>query len=286
MAPKQFGFIGAGRMATALARGFAAAGLAQASQIVASDPSPEAGGRFATETGGRLLAGNCAVAQASQVLFLAVKPQHMPAALSELRGRLTTDHLVISIAAGIPLATLAEGLGAEGLEAEGLGAEGLGSGPRLMRVMPNTPCLIGQGASAYCLGPGATPADAALVKKLLESVGRAFEVDEKLLDAVTGLSGSGPAFVFVMIEALADGGVRMGLPRGVALQLAAQTLLGAAQMVLTSSEHPAALKDQVASPGGTTIAGLQALESGGVRAALMAAVEAATRRSIELGRPG
>jgi pyrroline-5-carboxylate reductase len=150
--------------------------------------------------------------------------------------------------------------------------------------MPNTPCLVGEGASGYCLGPRTTEADRELVERLLSSVGRAVAVDEKLLDVVTGLSGSGPAFVFVMIEALADGGVRMGLPRATALELAAQTVKGAAQMVLVSGDHPAVLKDQVASPGGTTIAGLQALEAGGLRSALIGAVEAATRRSIELGR--
>ena len=149
--------------------------------------------------------------------------------------------------------------------------------------MPNTPCLVGMSASAYSLGAGATAADGQLVATLLGAVGKAFAVDEKLLDAVTGLSGSGPAFVYVMIEALSDGGVRMGLPRDVATQLAAQTLKGAAEMVLTSGEHPAALKDRVTSPGGTTIAGLQALEFGGLRAALMSAVEAATRRATELG---
>jgi pyrroline-5-carboxylate reductase len=190
--------------------------------------------------------------------------------LGELRGRVTTRHLVVSVAAGIPLAAI---------------ASGLGPGPRLVRVMPNTPCLIGQGASAYCLGPGATAADGELVGRLLSAVGRAYVVPEKLLDAVTGLSGSGPAFVYVMIEALSDGGVRMGLPRDVATTLAAQTVRGAAEMVLASGEHPAVLKDRVASPGGTTIAGLQALESGAVRAALIAAVEAATRRSVELGNP-
>jgi pyrroline-5-carboxylate reductase len=189
--------------------------------------------------------------------------------LSELRGQLTQSHLVISIAAGIPLATI---------------AQGLGPGPRLVRVMPNTPCLVGSGASAYCLGPGATPADRELVGRLLAAVGRAVQTPEKLLDAVTGLSGSGPAFVYVMIEALSDGGVNMGLPRDVATTLAAQTVLGAAQMVLTTGQHPGALKDQVASPGGTTIAGLQALEEHGLRAALIAAVEAATNRSMELGK--
>jgi pyrroline-5-carboxylate reductase len=150
--------------------------------------------------------------------------------------------------------------------------------------MPNTPCLVGQGASVYCLGPGATADDGQLVGRLLCSVGRAFEAPEAQLDAVTGLSGSGPAFVFLMIEALSDGGVKMGLPRGMATALAAQTLRGAAELLLTTGEHPGALKDQVASPGGTTIAGLHALEEGGVRGALMAAVEAATLRSIELGR--
>jgi pyrroline-5-carboxylate reductase len=142
---------------------------------------------------------------------------------------------------------------------------------------------VGLSASGYCLGPEATPADEQLVSRLLQSVGRAFAVEEKLLDAVTGLSGSGPAFVYVMIEALADGGVRMGLTREVALALAAQTVKGAAEMVLTTGEHPALLKDRVASPGGTTIAGLAALEKGGLRSTLIAAVEAATRRSIELG---
>ena len=148
--------------------------------------------------------------------------------------------------------------------------------------MPNTPCLVGQGACGYCLGGKATAEDGQLVQQMLGAVGVAYQVEEKLLDAVTGLSGSGPAFVYVMIEALSDGGVRMGLPRHVATALAAQTVRGAAEMVLVTGEHPGVLKDRVTSPGGTTIAGLQALEAGGVRAALMAAVEAATRRAAEL----
>jgi pyrroline-5-carboxylate reductase len=150
--------------------------------------------------------------------------------------------------------------------------------------MPNTPCLVGETAAAYCLGPGASEEDGELVRRLLGAVGVAIPVEERLLDVVTGLSGSGPAYGYLMIEALADGGVRMGLPRDVALTLAAQTLLGAAKMVLQTHEHPAVLKDRVASPGGTTIAGLQALEDRGLRGALIAAVEAATRRSAELGK--
>ncbi|MBI3461652.1 MAG: pyrroline-5-carboxylate reductase [Planctomycetes bacterium] len=269
MADLQLGFIGAGRMATALARGLLAADLVAPSRLLASDPLPEAVQHFVAETGAQALVYNVEVAARADVLFLAVKPQQMDAVFEELNGRLTSKQLVVSVAAGVTLAAI---------------AAGLGTGPRLVRVMPNTPCLIGRGASAYALGPGATADDGALVGRLLSSVGRAFQVDEKLLDAVTGLSGSGPAFVYIMIEALSDGGVRMGLPREIATQLAAQTVLGAAEMVLSTGEHPGRLKDQVASPGGTTIAGLQAMEVGGVRGALMAAVEAATRRSAELGQ--
>jgi pyrroline-5-carboxylate reductase len=163
-------------------------------------------------------------------------------------------------------------------------SQGLGNTTRLVRVMPNTPCLVGASAAGYAASPAATSADLALVGHLFNAVGKAFAVSEHLLDAVTGLSGSGPAFVYVMIEALADGGVRMGLPRDVALALAAQTVLGSAKMVLETGQHPGALKDAVASPGGTTIAGLHALERGAVRADLMNAVEAATHRARELGK--
>lgn len=269
MAETRFGFIGAGRMATALARGLLSQGLADPERIVASDPLPTAAEAFTQATGAAAIDEGSQVAARSDCLFLAVKPRHMATALGQLAGRLTERHLVISVAAGVPLDAI---------------AHMLGGGPRLVRVMPNTPCLIGQGASAYCLGPGATAADAQLVGRLLGAVGRAIEVDEKLLDAVTGLSGSGPAFVYLMIEALSDGGVRMGLPRDAALTLAAQTVRGAAEMVLATGEHPATLKDHVASPGGTTMAGLHALEAAGVRGALMNAVEAATLRSIELGK--
>lgn len=268
MLQQKVGFLGAGQMARALAAGFVRAGLVSAEQVLASDPAAAAREAFLRELpGAKILADNGAVAEA-EILVLAVKPQQVAAVLQELKPHLNARHLLISIAAGIRASTL---------------AQGLGDSVRLVRVMPNTPCLVGQSASGYCLGPRATVADGRLVAQLLESVGKAFAVDEKLLDAVTGLSGSGPAFVYLMVEALSDGGVRMGLPRDVALALAAQTVRGAAEMVLATGEHPAVLKDRVASPGGTTIAGLQALEAGGLRGTLMAAVEAATRRSIELG---
>jgi pyrroline-5-carboxylate reductase len=161
---------------------------------------------------------------------------------------------------------------------------GLPDGQRIVRVMPNTPCLIGRGASGYSLGAHATVQDGQLVAELLAAVGVAYEVPENQLDAVTGLSGSGPAFVYTMIEALGDGGAEMGLPRELAADLAAHTVAGAAEMVLATGETPAVLRDRVTSPGGTTLAGLKVLEEGGFRAAAIGAVRAATRRSEELGR--
>ncbi len=267
MLKQTIGFIGAGQMARALAQGFVRAGLLAENQIVAADPIPMAASEFQRlMPGAQIAPDNAVVAKRSDVIILAVKPQQAKSALGELRGNLGSEKLLISIVTGIPLRSLAEGLGS----------------CRLVRVMPNTPCLVGQSASAYCLGPEATPADAELVAKLLGSVGMAMAVEEKLLDAVTGLSGSGPAFVYLMIEALADGGVRLGLTREVALRLAAQTVKGAAEMVLTTGDHPGVLKDRVASPGGTTIAGLHVMENHGVRGALISAVEAAARRAAEL----
>jgi pyrroline-5-carboxylate reductase len=256
-------------MARALARGIVAAGVARAEQFVASDPAPAALASLMSDVpGARCAADNRTLVAMAPVVVLAVKPQQMPGVLAQLSGGLTDDHLVVSIAAGVPLSTIQQAIGPVG---------------RLVRVMPNTPCLVGKGASGYCLGRGATEADGQFVGRLLAAVGAAFRVDEKLLDAVTGLSGSGPAFVYVMIEALSDGGVLAGLPRDVALALAAHTVRGAAEMVLASGEHPAVLKDRVTSPAGTTIAGLSVLEDAGLRAALIRAVEAAARRSRELG---
>ena len=269
MSTRHIGFIGAGKMATALAKGFISAGCCTAEHIIASDVVPSAREYFTAETHSPGVIANADVVSHSEILFLAVKPQNMAAVLAELKPLLKPEHLVISIAAGITLATL---------------EAGLGNGRRVIRVMPNTPCLVNASASGYALGSSATAEDAQTVELLLSSVGLAFKVQEHLLNAVTGLSGSGPAFVYLMIEALSDGGVRMGLPRDVAMRLAAQTLLGSAKMVLETGLHPGELKDAVTSPGGTTIAGLHALERGGLRASLMNAVEAATLRAIELGK--
>jgi len=267
--PLRVGFLGAGQMATALARGWLAAGLVAPATCRASDPSADARARFQQQTGCPATADNRDAIAQSDVLVLAVKPQTLPALLDEIRNQVTDRHLVVSIVAGVPLKRLADGLLAN---------------HRLVRVMPNTPCLLGASAAGFAAGPGAKPEDVALVERLFNAVGKAFAVPENLLDAVTGLSGSGPAFVYVMIDALADGGVRTGLPRDIALALAAQTVMGAARMVLETGQHPAQLKDAVTSPGGTTIAGLHALERGGFRAAVMDAVEAAARRSAELGQ--
>jgi pyrroline-5-carboxylate reductase len=267
--PLAVGFLGAGQMATALASAWAKAGLLDAARSRAADPFPDARTKFEKTTGIKAVESNRDVAAACDVLVLAVKPQVMAEVLAELRPAVTAAHLVVSIAAGVTLKAL---------------ADGLGQSARLVRVMPNTPCLVGASATGYSPGPTATPDDAALVERLFGAVGVAYRVPEHLLDAVTGLSGSGPAFVYVFIEALADGGVECGLPRAVAQSLAAQTVLGAAKMVLETGQHPGALKDAVASPGGTTIAGLHALERAAFRAAAMDAVEAATKRSQELGK--
>jgi pyrroline-5-carboxylate reductase len=269
----RIGFLGAGKMATALAQGWLRAGLVRADRLRAGDPLAEARAAFAQATSGQGLANNRAVVADSDLIILAVKPQHMADTLAEIAPSVQAGNpLVVSIAAGVPLQTIADRLGA--------------GDARLVRVMPNTPCLVGASASAYAAGAGATAEDIRLVDRLFNAVGRAFAVPEKLLDAVTGLSGSGPAFVFVIIEALSDGGVRMGLPRDLATVLAAQTVLGSAKLLLETGLHPGALKDMVASPAGTTIAGLHALERGGLRAALIDAVEAASQRSAELGRSG
>jgi pyrroline-5-carboxylate reductase len=263
------GFLGAGKMATALAKGFVRAEIVLPREIIASDPHGAAQKTFTNETDAKVVASNIEVAKFANVLILATKPDQAAAALAEISGAFTKNHLLISIAAGVTIAKLENHLPAKA---------------RVIRVMPNTPALVGAGASAFALGKNATTADGELAKKLLSAVGLAFQVKEDLLDAVTGLSGSGPAYVYQFIEALSDGGVAAGLPRDIATKLAAQTVLGGARMVLETGQHPGALKDQVTSPGGTTIEGLHALEKGSFRATIMSAVRAATEKSKKLGQ--
>ncbi len=263
-----FGFIGSGKMASALVRGAVHSGAIAAADVAVSDYLPATAQQLAEEAGVRALPDNAALCAVSDVLVLCVKPADAVPALQAL-GSALAGKLVISIVAGLEIGRL---------------EESVGEGARVIRVMPNTPSLIHQGAAAYALGSSATEADAALVEKLFGAVGTVYRVKETLLDVVTGLSGSGPAYVYLMIEALADGGVLMGLPRDLALQLAAQTVAGAAGLVMKSGQHPAVLRDMVTSPGGTTIAGIEALEANGARAAFIAAVRAATERARELGQ--
>jgi pyrroline-5-carboxylate reductase len=265
----KIGFLGAGKMASALAKGFVAAKIVSPKQIIASDVMEPARAAFAKDVGGTAADSNLEVLKFANVLILAVKPDQVASVLAEIGPACTDKHLLISIAAGVTLAKLESALPLKA---------------RVIRVMPNTPALVGAGAAGYALGSHANGEDGELAQKLLGAVGIAFAVKESLLDAVTGLSGSGPAYVFQIIEALSDGGVAAGLPRDVATRLAAQTLFGAAKMVLETGMHPGALKDMVTSPGGTTIEGLHEMEKGKVRGALINAVRAATEKSKKLGQ--
>ncbi len=265
---ERIAFLGGGVMANAILRSLLHAGLVTPDQVSVSEVL-EARRAALAELGVRAVPASADAARGADVVILAVKPPVVPAVLMECAPVLEGGALVVSIAAGVPLSRIEELLP--------------GRAP-VIRVMPNTPVQVGAGAAALCRGSHATPEHAALVRRLFEAGGRCVEVTEAQLDAVTGLSGSGPAYVCLIVEALADGGVRMGLPRDVALTLAAQTVLGGAQLLLETGDHPAVWKDRVATPGGTTIAGLAALEDAGVRGALIRAVEAASRRAEELGR--
>ncbi|MEZ4354177.1 MAG: pyrroline-5-carboxylate reductase [Myxococcota bacterium] len=263
----RIGFIGCGAMARALAGGLVTTGVAR-DRIVAADPFPAAREAFAEAVGAHVVEDNAEVVAAADVVVIAVKPGVVADVLSAVDPGVAARPLWISIAAGVPLSAL-----------EGA----LPKRARVVRTMPNTPALVGEGATAYYPGAAVTPADLAQVEAVLSAAGWCWRApSESLLDAVTGLSGSGPAYVFLILEALADAGVRQGLPRDAAQQLATRTVLGAARLALETGTHPGALKDQVTSPGGTTIAGLERLEAGGVRAALYDAVRAATERSRAL----
>ncbi len=264
----KIGLVGCGKMGSALLQGIVAAGLCSASDVTVSDAHAPAAEALEKALPGLAVAGSLAEIGAADVVLICVKPGDVAPVLNEL-GRGENRPLFISIAAGITLSAL---------------ERAVGEGHRVVRVMPNTPALIGKGASAYALGSNATADDAALTEKLLGAVGTVNRVPEKLLDAVTGLSRSGPAYVYTIVEALAEGGLLMGLPVETAITLAAQTVAGAAEMVLKTKLPPSVLKHQVTSPGGTTIAGLRELEKNGLRFALIEAVRAATQRAADLGK--
>jgi pyrroline-5-carboxylate reductase len=261
------GFIGTGNMAEALIRGLLQAGVADPAQILGSDPRDERCTEVTTRYGVKVVADNLEVASRADILVLSVKPQVMARVLDQVGPHIRPHALVVSIAAGISIAAIEAKL----------------PQARIVRTMPNTPALVRAGATAIAAGGHATAEDLSATRRIFDSVGTTVVLDEAQMDAVTGLSGSGPAYIFLIIEALSDAGVKVGLSRHTAQALAAQTVLGSARLLIETNEHPGRLKDMVTSPGGTAIAGLHTLEAGGLRTTLMDAVEAATRRSRELG---
>lgn len=267
---KNIGLIGAGNMGRAIISGLIDNQVVAPDRIFFADADKSQADRLVGSFGIHALPDNLSIVERCDPIILAVKPQIIAPVLRQIAPRMDTDRLLISIAAGVTVTTI-----------ESL----IPAGVRLVRTMPNVCLTVQEGMTALVSGSFAAEADLDLAETIFKAVGRTVRLpDESLMDAVTGLSGSGPAYVFLIIEALADGGLRMGLPRAEALLLAGQTVLGAARLLVQSGQHPAQLKDMVTSPGGTTIAGLNALEQGAVRHALMQAVAAATQRSGELGR--
>ncbi len=254
-------------MGAAFAKGVISSGVLQPDQVTISDVDEQRLQSLARDLRVKVVTDNAGCAREADVVLLAVKPPLVLPVARQLAEVLRAEQLVISIAAGVTLEKIESAI-----------PEGVG----VVRAMPNTPCQVGAGAIGFSLGKSVTKGQAAVAKKIFDAVGISFEVPEKLLNAVTGLSGSGPAYIYVMIEALSDAGVRVGLPRPIATKLAAQTVFGSAKMVIDEGAHPAVLKDQVTSPGGTTIAGIDALENAGFRSALIEAVKAAAKRSEEL----
>ena len=268
LAELRFGFVGGGNMASAIVKGILHAKVVPPENIVVSDVNEERLSKLVGLHGIRTTLDNHALVRDVDVLVLAVKPQVIDKVFDAIGSEVRADQLVISVAAGVPVVAM---------EAR------LPAGARVVRTMPNTPVTVDAGATAISKGTHATDADLEVARGLFSAVGRVVTLDESLLDAVTGLSGSGPAYVMLMIEAMADGGVKVGLHRDTALLLAAQTVYGSAKLLLDTGEHPGRLKDMVTSPGGTAIVGLHTLESGGLRRTLIDAVEAATLRAITLG---
>jgi len=268
---RTIGFLGAGNMAEALIRGLVRGGHVPAAQVIASGPRRERLDELHAAYAIEVTTDNVDLARRADILVLSVKPQILPSVVLEVAGELRPTTLIVSVAAGVDT-TAIEAL--------------LPAGSRVVRTMPNTPALVGAAATAISAGRTATPEDMALAKFMFDAVGLSVVLDESQLDAVTGLSGSGPAYIFLILEALADAGVKVGLSRRNAQRLAAQTVMGSAKMLLETDEHPGQLKDNVTSPGGTAIAGLHTLEQGGLRTTLINAVETATKRARELGQRG
>jgi pyrroline-5-carboxylate reductase len=266
---KKVGFIGSGNMGEALIKGLTAANVVPREMIWASDVRGDRLKELGHAYGIQLAPDNLQLVREADVVIMAVKPQIMAPVLREIAPVFTRRKLMVSLAAGVSTETIRAALGKEG---------------RLIRVMPNAPALVLEGATAIAKADGLEPDDMEVAGEIFSAVGRVVVLDEYLMDAVTGLSGSGPAYVAIVIESLADGGVRMGLDRITAMTLATQTVLGAAKLLLETRLHPGALKDMVSSPGGTSIAGIAALEEGGIRTTFIKAVERATQRSKELGR--
>jgi pyrroline-5-carboxylate reductase len=269
MSEPRLAIVGCGTMGEAILGGLLRAGVFTADRLVATVRRPDAATRITNTYGVEATTDNVAACSDADIVLVALKPQRIRELLdtdamrAALRGK-----LLVSIAAG----TRVEQLGRWVPEAV------------VVRAMPNTPCLVGRGMTVLASGPGAAEEHIALARRIFEPLGRVLELEDKHMDAVTSLNGSGPAFAYVMLEALADGGVMMGLPRGVALEIAAQVFLGAAQMVLETGHHPAALKDQVTTPAGSTIAGLLTMEDGRIRSVLARAIQEATKVAASLGR--
>ncbi|HLK39216.1 MAG TPA: pyrroline-5-carboxylate reductase [Polyangiaceae bacterium] len=268
MKTRRLGFLGGGNMSAALIKGLLHGKVVPPQQIVASDVKTDRLDHLRTAHGIRVTSDNHALVRDCDLLVLAVKPQVIDKVLAEIGKDVRADQLLVSVAAGVPI---------EAIETK------LPAGSRVVRAMPNTPATVQAGATAIAGGAHAREDDMRTARELFEAVGCVVALDETLLDAVTGLSGSGPAYVMLIIEALADGGVKVGLHRDTALLLAAQTVFGSAKLLLETGEHPGRLKDMVTSPGGTAISGLHTLESGALRKTLIDAVEAATKRASELG---
>jgi pyrroline-5-carboxylate reductase len=269
MKGKKMSFIGGGNMAEAMLRGLLKKKIISPKQLLVSEPREERTRFLSQKYRIHVTSDNKAAVRFGKIIILAVKPQIIKGVLQEIAGVVTSKHVIISIAAGITIAFIASQTGKD---------------KRIVRAMPNTPSQIGEGAIALCGGGKATSHDIRVARELFAAVGTTVMIPETHMDAVTGLSGSGPAYIFLIIEALTDGGVKMGLPRDVAQSLVLQTIIGSGRMVLETGDHPSKLKDLVTSPGGTTIAGLHVLEEKGIRGALINAVVAASERSRELSQ--